>query len=66
MLLSAICWQSVRQEYTDLESEYNERKGNYDKIAVTLELDKQNLEKECDDFQVLFLKKKKIQKINKN
>ena len=44
--------QSVRQEFTDLESDYNERRGNYDKIAVGLELEKQALEKDCDECQV--------------
>ena len=44
--------QDVRQEYMDVESQYMERKGSYDKVAVGLEIDKQNLEKECDSTQV--------------
>jgi len=40
--------KACRQEYMDLESTYLERKNNYDKVAVGLELDKQTLEKECD------------------
>jgi hypothetical protein len=36
----------------DVESEYLDRKGTYDKVAVGLEMDKQALEKECDTFQV--------------
>jgi hypothetical protein len=44
--------QRVRQEYMDVESEYLDRKGTYDKVAVGLEMDKQALEKECDTFQV--------------
>jgi intraflagellar transport protein 81 len=35
----------------DLESEYNERKNHYDKIAVQLDFEKQTLDKECDEFQ---------------
>ena len=31
----------VRQDYMDIESEYAERKGTYDKVAVGLELEKQ-------------------------
>jgi hypothetical protein len=37
----------------DVETEYNERKSTYDKVAVGLEMEKQALEKECDDFQVV-------------
>jgi hypothetical protein len=29
-----------------------ERKGAYDKVAVGLEIEKQTLEKECDQYQV--------------
>ena len=36
----------------DIESEYLEKKGSYDKVAVGLEMDKLALEKECDTFQV--------------
>ena len=41
----------VRQEYMDIESEYAERKSSYDKVAVGLELEKQALERECDQYQ---------------
>ena len=44
-------WQATRQEFTDTEGDYNERKGTFDKVAVGLELEKQSLEKECDDCQ---------------
>ena len=46
--------KSLRQEFLDIESEYLERKTNYDKIAVGLELDKQTLEKDCDTSQVSY------------
>lgn len=39
----------------DIESEYLDKKGSYDKVAVGLEMDKQALEKECDTFQVIIL-----------
>jgi hypothetical protein len=39
----------------DIESEYLDKKGSYDKVAVGLEMDKQALEKECDTFQVITL-----------
>ena len=39
----------------DIESEYLDKKGTYDKVAVGLEMDKQALEKECDTFQVIIL-----------
>ena len=39
----------------DIESEYLEKKGSYDKVAVGLEMDKLALEKECDTFQVFIL-----------
>ena len=41
----------VWQDYMDIESEYAERKGTYDKVAVGLELEKQALERECDQYQ---------------
>ena len=47
--------QRIRQEYMDIESEYLDKKGSYDKVAVGLEMDKQALEKECDTFQVIIL-----------
>jgi hypothetical protein len=43
--------QSLRQEYMELESRHQDAKANYDKVAITLEMDKQSLEKECDAFQ---------------
>ena len=39
----------------DIESEYLEKKGSYDKVAVGFEMDKLALEKECDTFQVFIL-----------
>ena len=47
--------QRIRQEYMDIESEYLEKKGSYDKVAVGFEMDKLALEKECDTFQVFIL-----------
>jgi intraflagellar transport protein 81 len=43
--------KGLKQEFNDLDTEYNERKNTFDKVAVGLELEKQSLEKECDDFQ---------------
>ena len=44
--------QSLRQDYMELESRHEEAKSSYDKVAISLEMDKQALEKECDAFQV--------------
>ena len=46
--------QLVRQEYTDLSSTYQERRMNYDKVGVGLDLERQTLEKDCNFFQVLY------------
>lgn len=35
----------------EVETRYNDAKNNYDKVAISLEMDKQALEKECDAFQ---------------
>mmetsp|Transcript_19163 Transcript_19163/g.20774 ORF Transcript_19163/g.20774 Transcript_19163/m.20774 type:complete len:714 (-) Transcript_19163:78-2219(-) len=43
--------KNVRQEYLDIESQYQEKKMNYEKLAVSLDLEKQALEKECNQFQ---------------
>lgn len=40
----------VRGEYASVESNYNETKTAYDKVAVGLDMDKQTLEKECNNF----------------
>jgi hypothetical protein len=45
----------VRQEFTDLSSTYQERRMNYDKVGVGLELERQTLEKDCNFFQVRLL-----------
>jgi hypothetical protein len=37
----------------EVETKHQESKSNYDKVAITLEMDKQSLEKECDAFQVI-------------
>jgi hypothetical protein len=42
----------VRQECTDLSSAYQERRMNYDKVGVGLDLERQTLEKDCNFFQV--------------
>lgn len=39
----------------DVETQYLERKANYDKIAVGLELEKQGLERDCDTSQDEYL-----------
>jgi septal ring factor EnvC (AmiA/AmiB activator) len=45
--------KNVRQEYLDVESQYQEKKMGYEKLAVSLDLEKQVLEKECNQFQVI-------------
>jgi hypothetical protein len=35
----------------DVESQYQEKKSTYDKVAVGLEMEKQILEKDCNMFQ---------------
>ena len=44
--------KNVRHEYMEVEAQFAERKSSYDKVAVGLEIEKQNLEKECDTYQV--------------
>jgi hypothetical protein len=44
--------QMVRQEFTDLSSTYQDRRLNYDKVGVGLDLERQTLEKDCAFFQV--------------
>lgn len=44
--------QAVRSEFADVDSLYQERKSQYDKVAVGLEMEKQALEKECNVCQV--------------
>ena len=44
--------KNVRHEYMEVEAQFADRKSSYDKIAVGLEIEKQNLEKECDTYQV--------------
>lgn len=41
----------MRQEYLDVESQYQEKKLGYEKVAVGLEMEKQMLEKDCHQFQ---------------
>eukprot|EP00607_Mallomonas_marina_P005930 CAMPEP_0182425364 /NCGR_PEP_ID=MMETSP1167-20130531/11775_1 /TAXON_ID=2988 /ORGANISM="Mallomonas Sp, Strain CCMP3275" /LENGTH=679 /DNA_ID=CAMNT_0024606011 /DNA_START=12 /DNA_END=2051 /DNA_ORIENTATION=- len=43
--------KALRQEYMEVEAEHVERRGTYDKVAVGLEVEKQSLEKECDQLQ---------------
>jgi intraflagellar transport protein 81 len=43
--------KNIRQEYLDIESQYQEKKMGYEKLAVSLDLEKQVLEKECNQFQ---------------
>ena len=44
--------KSIRQDYMNLEAEHADARSTYDRVAVGLELEKQNLEKECDTLQV--------------
>lgn len=44
--------KNVRQEYIDVESIYQEKRIVYDKVAINLDMEKQSLEKECNNFQV--------------
>ena len=44
--------KSVREDYMNLEAEHTDARSTYDRVAVGLELEKQNLEKECDTLQV--------------
>ena len=45
--------KNVRQEYMDVESIYQEKRIVYDKVAINLDMEKQSLEKECNNFQVM-------------
>ena len=47
--------KGVRQEYMEVEADYQEKKGNFDKVAVGLEMEKSTLERECDTHQVCSL-----------
>jgi intraflagellar transport protein 81 len=44
--------KAVRLEYQQLDSDYNDFKATYDKVAVKFDLEKQTLEKDCDTSQV--------------
>lgn len=48
--------KAALQEFTKLESEYVEKKEAYDKIAISYEVDRQALEKECDTSQDDYLR----------
>lgn len=41
----------LRRQYVEAESEYVQKRRAYEKIAVGLEVEKQQLEQECDMFQ---------------
>ena len=43
--------RDVRNQYQVLEGEFLSKKSNYDKVAVGLDVDRQQLEHECDTFQ---------------
>jgi intraflagellar transport protein 81 len=43
--------KGVRQEYLEVESQYQEKKLSYEKVAVGLDMEKQSLEKDCTQFQ---------------
>ena len=47
--------KNVRHEYMEVEAQFAERKSSYDKVAVGLEIEKQNLEKECNTHQVILI-----------
>jgi hypothetical protein len=36
----------------EVEERYQEAKGKYDKIFISMDMEKQNLEKDCDACQV--------------
>jgi len=43
--------REVRKVYTEVESEYNRKKAMYDKVAVGLEVERQQLEQACNEYQ---------------
>ena len=43
--------KEVRGEFQRLESDFLTKKSTYDKIAVTLDVERQQLERDCDDLQ---------------
>lgn len=43
--------KDVRAAFQQVEGEYNIKKANYDKVAVGLDVERQQLEAECDTFQ---------------
>jgi len=45
--------KSVRHEFMEVEADFNEKKGSFDKIAVGLEMEKSVLERDCDTYQVI-------------
>jgi hypothetical protein len=46
-------YQSLRQEFMDLESKHSEKKAGFDRITVGLAVEQSNIEKECDLAQVI-------------
>jgi hypothetical protein len=43
--------QLVRQQLSEVEAEYADRRAGFEKTTVGLEMEKNALEKECDDYQ---------------
>lgn len=43
--------KNLRQEYMEVETVYQERKMAYDKVAVSLDMEKQALERDCNQCQ---------------
>ena len=46
------CIQVVRQDFTEVEAEYTERRAQFEKLTVGLEMEKVALERDCDEAQV--------------
>ena len=44
--------QVVRQDFTEVEAEYTERRAQFEKLTVGLEMEKVALERDCDEAQV--------------
>jgi intraflagellar transport protein 81 len=43
--------KSCKQEFNDVEATYLDKKAAYDKVAISLDMDKQSLERDCDICQ---------------
>ena len=43
--------KGLRRRFADVEAEYNQKKNVYEKIAIGLEMEKHQLEQDCDTSQ---------------